>query len=193
MTRSARRALIVAACMTAAVARGLADPSDTTFFCSMYSDTRAAAVGDIVMVVVSESALATHSATRGNEKSSDTTVGPGTGLLNFIPLLGFGGTGKSEAKGTSQTRDMLSARISAVVTGITPAGNLIIEGERHVACNRDSQTIRIHGEVRPTDVRRDNTVLSQHVANARIEYDGPDPAHPNGRVGIITRILGWLF
>ena len=69
----------------------------------------------------------------------------------------------------------------------------MVEGERTVQVNHDFQTLRLIGEVRPQDVRADNTVLSQHVANAAIEYEGPDPAKPGRRVGIITRILSWLF
>lgn len=193
MSDCAGRRVLVLIGALGCVASCAAQSGDGAFFYSMYSDFRAAAVGDIIQVLVSESALASHSSTRGNEKSSDTTAGPGAGLLGFIPLIGYGGAARSAAAGTSQSRDLLSARISAVVIGVTPTGNLIIEGERRVACNRDFQTIRLRGEVRPCDVRRDNTVLSQYVANAQIEYEGPDPAHPGGRVGIITRILGWLF
>lgn len=187
------RLVLIAACVVGCMTTCAAQSGDGAFFYSMYSDHRAAAVGDIVQVLVSESALASHSSTRGNEKSADTSTGPGLGLLDFIPLIGYSGKAKSGATGTSQSRDLLTARIAAVVTGVTPAGNLIIEGERRVACNRDFQTIRLRGEVRPCDVSRDNTVLSQYVANAQIEYEGPDPAHPGGRVGVITRILGWLF
>jgi len=193
MTDYLTRALLVAAVAAVCAGGCVAEPGDSSFFCSIYADHRATAVGDIVLVVVSESALASHSATHGNDKSSATTVGPGMGLLDFIPLMGYSGQGKSQATGSSQRRDLLTARIAAVVTGITPAGNLIIEGERRVACNRDFQTIRLRGEVRPCDVGPGNTVLSQHVANAEIAYNGPDPARPGGRVGIIPRILGWLF
>jgi hypothetical protein len=31
------------------------------------------------------------------------------------------------------------------------------------------------------------------VANAIITYSGSDPMKPNGKVGIITRVLNWLF
>ena len=171
----------------------LADPSTGTFFESLYSDHRASAIGDVVLVVISESALASHSATRSTQKSSSAQAGPGTGELSFIPLLGYSGQSKGAAQGQSQSRDLLTARVSAVVTGVTEAGNLIIEGERRVSANRDFQTIRIKGEVRPVDIGPDNTVLSQHVANAQIDYTGPDPGKPGGRVGFITRVLGWLF
>lgn len=170
-----------------------AGPDGGAFFMSLYDDHRAAAPGDILFVVVSESAHASQSATRSNSKSTDARVGPGTGWLDFIPEIGFGGDLSSGAGGSSQRRNMLSARIATTITGVTPAGNLIITGERTVRVNHDLQTIRLVGEVRPRDVRPDNTVLSQHIANASIEYEGPDPGKPGKKVGIITRVLGWLF
>ena len=104
MTRSAIMALATAACLIGGMSASAADPAGSDFFCSMYTDTRATSVGDIVLVVISESTLASHSATRGNEKSSATTAGPGTGWLDFIPLAGYSGQSKSKATGTSPHR-----------------------------------------------------------------------------------------
>ncbi len=185
--------ILVAACLLTICTLGHAQSANGAFFYSLYSDYRAVGVGDIVQVIISESAVASHSSTRANEKSADSSAGPGAGLLDFIPLIGYSGKAKSAASGTSQSRDLLTARITAVVVAVTPAGNLVIEGQRRVACNRDFQTIRLRGEVRPCDITRDNTVLSQYLANAQIEYEGPDPAHPGSRVGVISRLLGWLF
>ena len=179
----------------AALAQAPADagPDAGGFFMSLYTDHRAAAPGDILFVVVSESAIASQSASRTNARASNAEVGPGTGWLDFIPGMSFGGKLSASASGGSQRRNTLSTRIAATVTGITPAGTLIIEGERSVRVNHDLQTVRLVGEVRPEDVRPDNTVLSQHIANAAIDYNGPDPGKPGKRVGIITRVLGWLL
>ncbi|MGM0492468.1 MAG: flagellar basal body L-ring protein FlgH [Armatimonadota bacterium] len=168
-------------------------PNGGGFFTSLYQDHRAAQPGDVLFVVVAESTTASQSASRSNSKSGDVEVGPGTGWLDFIPEIGFGGGLSADASGSSQRRNTLSARIATTITGVTPAGNLIITGERMVKVNHDLQTIRLTGEVRPQDVRPDNTVLSEHIANAAIEYDGPDPGRPGKKVGIITRVLGWLF
>lgn len=170
-----------------------AEPGETGFFAALYADHRARRPGDILFVVISETSMASHAASRSNSRDASAQVGPGTAWLDFIPGLSFGGELDAKAGGQSQRRDVLSARIAVVVTGVTASGNLIIEGERTIRVNHDYQAIRLIGEVRPQDVRPDNTVLSQHVAAARIEYEGPDPGRPGDRVGIITRILGWLF
>jgi flagellar L-ring protein FlgH len=170
-----------------------AEPGDSSFFEALYRDHRATGAGEILFVVVSEATTASHTATRSDAKSSSAQVGPGSGWLDFIPSFGFGGDLSASASGSSQQRNVLSTRIATTVTGITSEGNLLIEGVRTVRVNHDLQVLRLTGEVRPRDVRPDNTVLSQHVANAQIDYEGPEPGEPGRKVGIITRVLGWLF
>lgn len=193
MSRKMALALMTPALAAALCALCMADPSEGTFFTSLYSDHRAGQVGDLVLVVISESSLASHSTTRANDSSAGGSIGAGVGWLDFIPLTGYTGQSKSGAKGQAQQRDLLSARIATLVTGVTPGGNLMIEGERTIQVNHDVHTIRLTGEVRPQDLGPSNTVFSHNVANARIEYMGSDPARPGKRVGIITRILNWLF
>ena len=168
-------------------------PDAGGFFRSLYADHRAAQPGDILFVVVSESAMASQTTSRTNAKSGSAEVGAGAGWLDFIQGAGFGGSLSASASGASQRRNSLSTRIAVTVTGVTPAGTLTIEGERTVRVNHDLQTARLIGEVRPEDIRPDNSVLSEQIANATIDYRGPDPGQPGKRVGIITRVLGWLF
>ncbi len=193
MSRAMALALMAVILATASCSLCMADPSEGSFFTSLYSDHRAAQVGDLVMVVISESSLASHSASRANDSSAGGSIGAGAGWLSFIPLTSYTGQSKSGAKGQAQQRDLLSARIAALVTAVAPSGNLMIEGERTIQVNHDVCTIRLTGEVRPQDLGPSNTVLSHNVANAHIEYMGSDPAKPGKRVGIITRILNWLF
>jgi len=193
MRRTAKLALILLGLATGLGGVHAADPSEGTFFISLYSDHRAQQVGDLVLVVISESSLATHSATRANNRAANASLGAGAGWLDFIPLTSYTGQSAATAKGEAQRRDLLSARIATLVTGLAPNGNLIIEGERTVQVNHDFHTIRLTGEVRVQDLGPDNTVFSHNVANARIEYLGSDPGRPGRRVGILTRILNWLF
>ena len=163
------------------------------FFGSLFSDRKAAKVGDVLQVIILESASATHSAERSNQASTQSSIGPGGGKLGFLPLWGYGGSSQSAAKGGASRTESFVGRVSVTVKGISPAGNLLIEGERAVQVNKDLQKIKLSGEVRPQDVQRDNTVLSSAIANARIEYEGSDPGKPGSKVGIITGLLHWLF
>jgi len=166
---------------------------ESGFFVNLFTDARASRIGDVVLVIISESAQALHQAARANDHKTANEVGPGGGWLDFIPLFGYGGASASSAKGVSSRQESFQARIAARVINITEEGNLIIEGTREVRVNKDTQRITLRGIVRPQDICRDNTVYSWNVANAEITYEGSDPARPGKKVGIITRVLNLLF
>ena len=58
------------------------------------------------------------------------------------------------------------------MTRVLPNGNLVIRGEKWLTLNTGEEFIRLEGLVRPQDVKADNTVESNRVANARIQYSG---------------------
>jgi flagellar L-ring protein precursor FlgH len=60
-------------------------------------------------------------------------------------------------------------RISCRVVDIRPNGNLVIEGRRTVHNNSEVWEQSLTGEVRPKDVLPNNTVLSENVAELRID------------------------
>ena len=68
-----------------------------------------------------------------------------------------------------QTRDSMKFRISCRVVDIRPNGNLVIEGRRTVRNNSEIWEQSLTGEVRPKDVLPNNTVLSENVAELRID------------------------
>jgi flagellar L-ring protein precursor FlgH len=164
-----------------------------SFFTQLYSDQRAAKPGDILHIIVAERATASHAATRGLKREAETTAGPGDGWLDFIKTLGYKGSHKSADSATATRSGALTARITVRVVEALPNGNLLVEGQHAIVVNKDLQTITLRGEVRPRDIRADNTVFSYDVANVRIEYQGSDPGRPGKRTGIISRILNLLF
>ena len=83
--------------------------------------------------------------------------------------------------------------MSAVIKKVLPNGNLVIEGTRFVKINKDIQTFILTGMVRKDDVRADNTVLSESLADADIKLEGKGPIADRQRKGILARLLDWLF
>ena len=162
-------------------------------FARLFCDTRAAQVGDVLQVLIMETAQANQTANEQTANKSDAAMGPGQGLLNFIPLMGYGGNITSSASGTTTHAGTFTSRIAVTVTGLAPNGNLLIEGSREVRVHKDVQTIKLTGEVRPQDVGADNTVPSYRVARAQISYSGTNPRRPGSKVGFITGLLHWLF
>lgn len=167
--------------------------SSTSFFTDMFADRKAAGVGDVLHILIAESASATQTARGTHSKEADVSAGAGTGWLDFIPLLGYGGSSSHTAGSTATRSGTITARLTVTVTEVLEGGNLRIEGRRFVQVNRDLQEIIIRGQVRPRDIGRDNTVMSYQVADVEILYTGSDPRKPGGKVGIIQRIINLLF
>lgn len=70
---------------------------------------------------------------------------------------------------------------------------MVIKGTRSVTVNKEVQTFVLTGTIRRDDVRSDNTVLSENIANADIRLEGKGTIHDRTRRGLLTQILDWLF
>jgi flagellar L-ring protein precursor FlgH len=167
--------------------------SPSSFFTDMFADRKAARVGDVLHVLIAENASANQTVGGTHNKQAKVGAEEGSGWLDFIPLLGYGGS-SSYSNGSTATRSgSITARLTVTVTEVLASGNLRIEGRRFVQVNRDLQEITIRGQVRPRDIGRDNTVMSYQVADVEILYTGSDPRKPGHSVGFIQRLLNLLF
>jgi flagellar L-ring protein precursor FlgH len=103
----------------------------------------------------------------------------------------FNGTANVEKTGE------FTARITAVVMDVLPNGNLVIKGRREIQVDSEIKTIEFSGVVRRYDVRADNTVLSELVADARVTYVGEgqvsDATRRRGLGGLLHRAIVWLW
>ena len=72
-------------------------------------------------------------------------------------------------------------------------GNLLIEGNKEVEVNNEKEILRVSGIVRPEDISSDNTVLSEKIADARIQYTGTGDNHNAARPGWLARFFNWVF
>lgn len=160
--------------------------------------------GDIVTILISETSTASFSATTSAAKKDSTTVDrPVVPLLDFLggsflnKIVGSGASSgaSSSVSGTGSTTQSgrFSTRLSAVVREVLPNGNLVIEGTRWVMVNKEVQSVVLTGIIRRDDVRSDNTVLSEDIANAEIRAEGKGVIADRQRRGFITRLLDWLF
>lgn len=161
---------------------------------SMFQDIKAVKVGDIVTVLVMESAISTQKASTDLDRSSDFEVGPGFGkILNNIPGVGYGGSSTSSGSGTTARSTNLVTRITATVTEVTENGNLVIQGERKIQTNEETQILTLSGVVRPVDVGPDNSISSMNIADAKIELTGSGPIGQRQKEGLFTRLIRILF
>ncbi len=204
------RALMILAalgvCGLASPQAGNDDQNPGTLFPRTYVnpilDRTAKATGDVLTILISETSLASFAANVDAKRD-----GVNTGwqfLKSFADVLGLG-FGKTENSlntaadteikggGTSTQNGRLQARMTAVVMQVFPNGNMLIEGTRSIQINKELQTFKLTGIVRRDDMREDNTVLSERIAEATIRVDGKGAVSERTKRGILTRILDWLF
>jgi flagellar L-ring protein precursor FlgH len=139
---------------------------------SMYTDPKAASPGDVLTIILAEQTSAERQT--GWEKRSSASKGTGSSVgaggleSQFATDAHF--NSNTESQNQSVQSDALDGRFTASVVDLTDTGNLLIEGERRLNINGETHLMRVSGEVRPFDVRYNNSVLSYQIANANIEY-----------------------
>lgn len=161
---------------------------------TLYADKKAFKVGDIVTIIIEETAISSQQASTDTKKDSSLSTGPGVGpLLKKIPLFKYSGGDSMKASGTTTRSSTFLTRMSAVVTKVLDNGNLEIEGTRLVATNKEKEEVKLTGSIRKQDIAPDNTVLSECIANAQITHVGSGPIGSRQKEGIISKIFKILF
>lgn len=151
--------------------------------------------GDLITIIISETSSSSFQAATNATKNDDTNIAKGLGpiLGNLIANWGIGAKSTVDGKGSTSNSGSMSARMTAVVKKVLPNGTLLIEGTRAITSNKETQVFTLSGIVRQDDVRADNTILSESIADAQIKSDSKGMISDRQRRGILTRILDWLF
>lgn len=157
---------------------------------ALASDIKASNVGDILTVIIVQSAEARNTARNTTDRSTRASGAlsvPGAReSLEFSLGRNYSGVGEVRRSETFLTQ------MSATVQGIHSNGDLQIEGSQFLQINGETTEIMITGRIRPADVTAENTVLSSRVADAKIRYDGEGFVSDSARPGLLTRIFNAL-
>ncbi len=165
---------------------------------SMFADKRARAVGDIITVLVQESASASKENSTKTSKSSSVDAGLDSILYSpnvskfmtkggELPGMKFGGSQSFDGGGKINNSETITARIAVRVVDVQPNGNLIIEGRRETFVTGEKQEALLRGIVRSEDISANNTVLSYNVLDASIKFTGKGTISDNTRKGWLHR------
>jgi len=161
---------------------------------SLFTDKKAAKVGDIVTILIVESSSSSQKASTDFDKSLNHSNNAGVGpLLDLLPSISASSGQSGSAAGSTSRSTNFLARISATVTQVQENGNLVIEGTRTVETNKEKQEIKLNGTVRPQDIAPDNTILSTYIADATITSTGKGPIGDRQKEGIISKLIKFLF
>jgi flagellar L-ring protein FlgH len=195
----------------------LFDPAGAEY---LFSDNRAKRMGDIVLVNIVETSEAMNKASTKAEKDSSVDIGveafftknkiypvPLGQVFGVGPNLGPHGnigtepivkasTGtKFDGDGETKRESTVTATVAARVTQIFPNGLLQVEGSREIRVNGETQIIVLHGLVRAKDIGPNNSVSSNYLADAKIEYYGQGILADKQSPGWLSRALDnvWPF
>lgn len=152
---------------------------------AFFNDQRAGRVGDILTVQIDID----DSATTNNASSSSRTAGASMGVPHLFGLQNTLGKilpgdfapetmvetnseTSNAGAGSVNRREKINLTIAAVVTGVLPNGNMVIQGTQEVRTNAELRQLTVAGIVRPEDISSANTIKHTQIAEARISYGG---------------------
>jgi flagellar L-ring protein precursor FlgH len=181
-------ALFITLCSSAVVSESLYSESS---YRPLVQDHRAREVGQLLTVLIYETASSTTSAESGSDKNLDVSVNAGYDDELHDATLGIGN--KSSGGGTINRTGRLMASVSVTIESILDNGELLVKGEQSIEFNNENQFIHLQGRVRPEDISADNTVISTRLADAKIRYVGEGLLGRSQEPGFLTRFFNWLF
>ncbi len=156
-------------------------------------DHRASQIGDLLHVQFNFAVQSTSSDVVNNSKQFNVGAPGGTGNFSLgflrIPSSIGGQTGTQSSK-TENGATTFVSDMEATVVGVLPSGALEIAGDQHLIVNGQNQVLHVTGLVRPEDIDSGDTVLGSRIANVQGTFSGN---FQEKNVGLVRRILGWLF
>ncbi|KIE20582.1 flagellar L-ring protein FlgH [Vibrio sinaloensis] len=163
---------------------------------SLYDDSKPRGVGDIITVTLDEKTKAAKSANADMSKTNDSSMEPlfvggqelkVGGDYNFSYDLNNTNTFAGDA--SANQSNSLSGSITVEVIEVLGNGNLVIRGEKWLTLNTGDEYIRLSGTIRPDDISFDNTIASNRVSNARIQYSGTGTQQDMQEPGFLARFF----
>ncbi len=174
---------------------------------SLFDDSRAHRIGDIITINLSENMSANKKDEAKYNKSNSQDFGVTTpfsvntpknvvgDIVNTVtsPLqglsLGYGSEGAFSGKSNVRQNSSLKGSIAVTVVEVISNGNLVVKGEKWITIHDGDEVVQFAGIIRPEDIRPDNTIPSMKVADVRLVYKDVGMSGDSARAGAGTQ---WL-
>lgn len=162
----------------------------------LFETPRARHSGDVLTIFLIENTNAQQNATT-NQKKNETDKVTNKLFLGRPISLGSGysmdfdldNQRQFTGEGKTVQNNRLAGNISVTVSKVLANGNLVVQGEKWIQINQAKEYVQLSGIVRPRDIRPDNSVTSDRVANARISYGGVGQINNANAQGWFARFL----
>jgi flagellar L-ring protein precursor FlgH len=168
----------------------------------LVANKTAARPGDLVTILINETTDVTDEQRSNFKRETDLNysldsfnIAPDA--FSVLPDIGASSLDDFKGEARQEKRGQFTARLTAMVVDVLPNGNLVLKGRREVRVDQQVKTIEFSGIVRRYDIRQNNTVESELVANAKVAYTGHGPSTEStnrvGLGGMIHSALVWLW
>ena len=154
---------------------------------SLYMDIKSSEVGDLLTIVVVESTQASRTASTQTKKQG--SVGFRMDSSGAITSNGAALSADHMGDGTTKSSGALRTTVTAMITEVLPNGYLKVEGTRQLTINNEKEILMVSGVCRRVDISANNTIRSNQLANATIEYTGEGWIAKQQKPNILLRIL----
>ena len=152
---------------------------------SFFKDQRAGRVGDILTIRINIQDRASVDNTTSRSRTGNESGGiagllglqnPLSKLLPGNPdtskLVDLGSKSTTVGAGNTSRSEQIVMTMAGTVTQVLPNGNLVIRGRQEVRVNYELRELVISGIIRPEDIARDNSIVHNQIAEARVSYGG---------------------
>lgn len=157
---------------------------------ALAADRSASEVGDILTVVVYQSAEARNAAQNVSRTRRSFEGGVEGGSISESASLALDGS--YSGQGEVRRSESFITQVSVTITEVLANGDLRISGEQQMHINGERTMVRIRGRVRPEDIMSGNQVLSTRIAEAEISYNGRGFVTRNARPNLVHRLFSLL-
>ncbi|WP_348638950.1 flagellar basal body L-ring protein FlgH [Thioclava sp. DLFJ5-1] len=155
-----------------------------------FGDQRADKVGDLLTVDIdiNDEAQLQNASQRSRDGSQSvgfpTFLGYGGKIAKILPgvsekdlptgsnIVDLSSQSSASGTGSIKRNETISLKVAALVIQKLQNGNFVIAGRQEVKVNHELRELRVAGIIRPEDIRMDNTIPYEKIAEARISYGG---------------------
>jgi flagellar L-ring protein precursor FlgH len=169
---------------------------EETRFQSLVADEKAFKVGDIVTLIIVESAKANATEDKAQGRSVRLSGSASKTSTDLDPVDRDGRSESiaaeaalaSDKASNNQRSGSVRAQITVAVLEVKDTDKLYVSGEQKININGNEQFIRASGWLRMKDIDQNNTALSARLSDAKIEYNGDK----NSEKGLIRRAWSYV-
>lgn len=164
-------------------------------YAPLVTGTRARALGDMVMIVLTENTITNKSTTGQTLREGSLAITPpARGPLDFLDpeALKAAAEASFTGQGNAAQQSRLSGAVAVTIAAIYPNGTAEVIGEKQMILSQGEEWVQFAGRIRLVDIDADNRLLSSQVANARMVYSGRGSVQQASRPGWLSRFFNTI-